>query len=134
MFSKDSLTKDYKSLAGSLLIIGLLGGLAELMRFMKWYITIRKRVTNNCLQPMLKNVNSLTDVDDEATSDRLDHLDEYELTLAEKAAVTLFFVGNRAVQLACAIQIMISYHVIMVFVLSFGMAVGNFLFAGLIQD
>lgn len=132
MLSRNYFVDDYKSLMGSGLLAALLGFSAELLRFMKWYIVIRKRVTNNCLQPMLKNVKSLTDIDGDEESARLDHLDEFELTVIEKVLVTFFFVSNRGVQLICAIQVMLSYHIAMLVAISGGMAAGNFIFAGLV--
>lgn len=134
MLWEGNFISNYKTLMGSCLLAALLGFAGELARFMKWYIVIRKRVTNNCLQPMLKNVKSLTEIDGDEASARLDHLDEFELTVIEKMLVTIFFFANRGVQLICAIQVMLAYHTAMIVAISLGMAIGNFIFAGLVQD
>jgi len=117
----------YQGFIGSVLICSLLGLLCELLRFLKWYITIRRRVTSNCLQLMMKDVKSLS----ENVTNRMDHVDDYELTMPEKISVTIFFFLHRLVQLLLAIEIMLAYHFWVVFGVCLGMSIGNLIFAGL---
>jgi hypothetical protein len=121
----------YKGFVSAVLLCSLMGFLTEMLRFLKWYITIRRRVTSNCLQLMLKQVRSFTD---DVNEERVELVDEYELTMAEKFSVSCFFFLHRFLQLLLAIQVMLAYHFWVVFGISLGMAVGNLIFAGLTQD
>ena len=74
-FGEGWLTTDYKSFISSCLLIALMGFVAELLRFLKWYISVRKRVTTNCMQTLLKDYKAISDVETDAEKNkvRMDH-------------------------------------------------------------
>jgi hypothetical protein len=54
----------YRGFIGSMLTCALMGFACELMRFLKWYIAIRRRVTENSLQQMLGEIEHMTNEQD----------------------------------------------------------------------
>lgn len=54
----------YRGFIGSMLVCALMGFACELMRFLKWYIAIRRRVTENSLQQMLGEIEHMTNEQD----------------------------------------------------------------------
>lgn len=59
---------------------------------------------------------------------------QFELYFYEKLLIIILFFMHRALQLLCAIIVMISYHFFIIFAICGGFAAGNLIFAGLVQD
>lgn len=122
---------DYKTFISANLIIALMGFFGEGIKFLKWYIAIRKRVTTNCMQSLIKNYKDIASVE---KSDRMDHHKDFDLSLKERAIVSILFFCHRFCQLMVAAQIMISFHFDILFAACLGTASGNFIFSGLVAD
>lgn len=110
-----------------MLLVTLMGVFTEMLRFMKWYITIRRRVTSNCLHVMQRNVKSLQDPNLLTEKD-------FELSMNEKISVCFFFLAHRIMLVVHVLIILMSYNFWIVLFTCVGMAIGNLIFAGLTQD
>ena len=52
----------------------------------------------------------------------------------EKVVIIILFISHRALQMLCAIQVMICYHLYVIIAICVGFAAGNLIFYGIAQD
>lgn len=114
----------YKGALGAYIVCIILGVIAEMAKFLKWYIVVRKRVTNNSLGVIIK----------EDLQNPKERVEDSGLEINEKFTVIFLFVVNRTIQLILAVQIMISYDFLILLSCCIGLAAGNFMFSGLFGD
>ena len=155
LIAKESYINTYRGFISAMLISAICGFGVEFLRFLKWWIAIRRRVTENCLQLMLGEVHYMQSksekefvnqgrdhIDTEGTENEADLLQlggdktsyTFELFYYEKFMIIILFMMHRALQMLCAIIVMVSYHFFIIFALCGGFAAGNLIFAGLVQD
>jgi hypothetical protein len=94
LYTKSGYVTDYKGLLSGVVLSFLMGILAELFRFIKWYVSIKHRVTSNCLQSIITG----------------QQVQEMDINL--KIWVISLFVLHRSIQLLLAVQIMMSYNLL----------------------
>lgn len=62
------------------------------------------------------------------------YMTDFRLSFCEKIGIIIFFIFHRVIQLLLAVQIMMSYDLMMLIVVCFSISFGNFLFSGMMQD
>jgi len=103
----------------------LLSLIVELLSFLKWYMTVRKRITSNCL-------NSLVDLNKDQKQFKIEQR-KIRLKVIERIFVTFLHFLIRAMNLFIIVIIMETYNIGYIIVVSFGFGIGHLIF-GLIRD
>lgn len=95
MIFKQYPIKSYRGFISCTLVMAMAGLLVEGVKFLKWYITVRKRITYNCMKLMV----NLSTEDEQTFDDSIDlqHLNEYELDIGEKCIVSFLFIFHRLI-------------------------------------
>ena len=115
--SRNFEVRGYREFTGAFFIMTMFGLMAELFKFLKWYISVKGRITSNSLGNFMDN-----------------SLEIAELGFVEKMWIIVLFILHRLTQIMMAAQIMISYSLPLIFAACIGLCVGNFLFSGVIGD
>ena len=115
--SKNYEVREFRDFTGAFFIMTMFGLMAELFKFLKWYISVKGRITSNSLGNFMDN-----------------SLEIAELGFVEKMWIIVLFILHRLTQIMMAAQIMISYSLPLIFAACIGLCVGNFLFSGVIGD
>jgi len=118
--------KTRDSLLAAAFACSVAGVVTELLRFLKQYVSIKRRISGNSLETFSHNLLG------NAESDQ--NKDEFELSIWEKLLILLFFVLHRTMEVILAAQVMMSYNLWIILAISGGLAFGNLLFGGLLQD
>jgi len=124
-YSNEIKTRD--SLIASILVCSIAGIITELFRFLKQYISIKRRITGNSLESFSHNPIGNFESDENIK-------EEFQLFMSEKLAIILFYVLHRSMELLLAVQVMISYNFWIILSVSAGLALGNLFFGGITQD
>lgn len=93
LLTKNNRVTKYKGALGAYIVCIILGIMAEMAKFMKWYIVVRNRVTHNSLGVIIK----------EDLQNPKERVKDYGLDLNEKFTVIILFVVNRTIQIIMAV-------------------------------
>lgn len=115
--SQDYEVKDFRDFTGAFFLMVVFGLLAELFKFLKWYISVKGRINSNSLSNFMDNSLEVT-----------------ELNFVTKIWIIVLFILHRGIQIFMAVEIMISYNMPMICAACIGLGIGNFLFSGVIGD
>lgn len=104
----------------------LLSLVIEMLHFIKWYMTVRKRITTNCLISLI--------VDLHKNQEEVKHAErKLRLNVCERIVVTFVHFFAKALHLLIIYLIMSTYNIGYIVSHAAGMMMGNLVF-GLIKD
>ena len=98
----------------------------EMLHFFKWYLTVRKRITTNCLISLI--------VDLHKNQEEVDHAQrKLRLNVCERIVITFVHFLAKALHLLIIYLVMATYNIGYILSHAAGMMMGNLIF-GLIKD